>query len=153
MLTQALAVANFLLATTDAYHTAQTINKFGIGVETNRLIRKLATLMGPVNGALLAICGLAAVESALFGGLNWPIPLAILVGMRLKLLHHQILSAELRKNAQQTFNKFRRDLIFKESGGALKSASLPDLKSDETSAPPSPSPKGTIDPEIFNPPA
>lgn len=96
-----LAAINFLLASFDAWLTRRRIRDFGVSVELNPGIRWLSTRLGPEVGAFIGILGPTAAQTIIFVSFGWPIPLAILIGLRLRLFYIQLLSLKFEKQVKQ----------------------------------------------------
>lgn len=110
MILQALAAANFLLGSYDAYITNRRMKAFGVGFELNGLIKRLSTLAGPDLASVIGVLGPCVGWTCIFCYFNWPAALALLVGYNLKRFEMQLASAAFEKAAkemQKMINEFR----------------------------------------------
>lgn len=115
-----LAAIYFALGSFDAWLTRRRINTYGTQVEFNQLIVTLCNVLGTDFGVLLGIILPLVITLAVLIKLNWSIPLAILIGMRLKQFITQIQSIKFEKELRE----------FQKSLGPLKKRPPSSLSAD-----------------------
>ncbi len=105
MLIQLLALTNFALAAWDASITFRRIRAFGVNIELNRSIRKLSTHMGPELATILSIGIPAVAQSLLCTWFGLIVPLAMVVGFRLRFFYTQALSLKYESQIKDFLKK------------------------------------------------
>jgi hypothetical protein len=106
-----LILINFALAAFDAWLTQRRIVDYGVDVELNGVIRKLATGLGPQMAALLGVMIPVALWSYLAFYFNTPVLFAVLVGFNLKRFEIQVASLAFEKSAkdiQKAINDYHK---------------------------------------------
>ena len=108
MILQVLAACNCILGAYDAWITQHRMRAFGLNFELNRLVKSIATRMGPEMGAAIAVFGPVVGWTYIFYYFNLPWALALMGGYGLKRFEIQLQSRVFEKNALQ-IQKMMRD--------------------------------------------
>lgn len=121
-----LAAVNFGLAAFDAWLTRRRMKDYGVNVELNRTIRFAAEHLGVEFGPVVAITGIAALQSYLctYFGLDWV--LGILIGIRGKLFMIQLASLRFEKQAKEIRARLKKAWDESQKNSEDSSATLPD---------------------------
>lgn len=126
MILELLAATNFGLAAFDAWLTRRRMLDYGVNVELNRTIRWAATVLGPEFGPALAICGIAAAQSALCVHFNIDWILGFLIGVRGKLFMIQLASLRFEKQAKEIRARLQKAWEESQKDSPELSDTLPD---------------------------
>lgn len=96
-----LAITYFLLCTFDSWITRKRLIKYGPQVEGNEVIRNLATTKGPEVATYVGIILPSVLVTLVLVALDWPIPLAGLIGYRIRMFVNQVQSLQFEKEARR----------------------------------------------------
>jgi hypothetical protein len=96
-----LSFLYFGLACFDAWITRKRIISYGPQVEGNEFIRNLATTKGPEIAAYVGIILPSILITLVLVAGNWPIPLAGLIGYRVRMFINQFQSLQFEREARR----------------------------------------------------